>query len=124
MGGTGAITALVMECSDAGALASFWAEVLGGAVTEAGEDWASVQTPTGRLSFQGVDGYLPPEWPGRRGAQQMHLDVLVEDLQNASAEVERLGARALTDVLDPGPKEWRVFADPAGHPFCLVSVPE
>ena len=56
--------------------------------------------------------------------QPMHLDVLVEDLATAEARVSALGATPLSDVLDPGPTQWRIYSDPAGHPFCLVtSVP-
>ena len=121
----GTIAALVMDCADAPALASFWSEVLGAEVTESDAGWASVQTPAhGRMSFQSVEGYEAPAWPGGTGAQQMHLDVLVDDLAAATDRVLTVGAAALTDVLDAGPKAWRVFADPAGHPFCLVSVPE
>ncbi|HLN76597.1 MAG TPA: VOC family protein [Nocardioidaceae bacterium] len=78
----------------------------------------------GRICFQTVPGYQPPEWPGGRGAQQMHLDVLVADLEEATRSVLGWRAPLLTDVLDPGAKQWRIFADPAGHPFCLVTVPE
>lgn len=53
----------------------------------------------------------------------MHFDLLVDDLGQACRAVERAGASPLTDVLDPGPKGWRVYADPARHPF-LVSAPE
>ena len=67
--------------------------------------------------------YLPgdPRIPGAE-VEQLHLDVLVTDLAQAGRRVVELGARPLTDVLDPGPHEWRIFADPAGHPFCLVTT--
>lgn len=51
----------------------------------------------------------------------MHLDVLVQDLAVAEAEVCALGATPLSEVLDPGPKQWRILADPAGHAFCSVT---
>ena len=54
----------------------------------------------------------------------MHLDILVEQLDWSTKCVLDWGATALTEVLDPGPKAWRIFADPAGHPFCLVTAPE
>ncbi|WP_238146650.1 VOC family protein [Ornithinimicrobium murale] len=80
--------------------------------------------PVGRFSFHRVAGYRPPVWPGEHGEQQAHFDLLVDDLHAAAIAVENAGARPLADVLDPGPKAWRIYADPAGHPFCLVSVPE
>jgi len=125
MTGVGRLTALVLECSDAPALAAFWSDVLGLEVLIAEPGWVSLgRTAERRLCFQAVDGYRPPTWPGGAGDQQMHLDVLVEDLDAATRAVIDLGATALTDVLDPEDKEWRIFADPAGHPFCLLTAPE
>ena len=125
MSGIGTLTALVMECSHAPGLARFWSKVLGVEISESQHDWASLEPSThGRICFQSVTAYEPPEWPGRTGAQQLHLDLLVDDLDLSTTSVLEWGATALTDVLDPGPKAWRVFADPAGHPFCLVTVPE
>jgi hypothetical protein len=123
--GIGRVSALVLECPDPSTLARFWSRVLGVPVTRADSSWASLaESGLGQMSFQRVADYRPPSWPGRHGEQQMHLDVLVEDLPAATAQVIGWGATALTDVLDPGPKQWRIFADPAGHPFCLVTVPE
>jgi len=125
MSGIGTICALVLECSDPPRLARFWSDVLGVRVSECDGAWASLdQSPCGRMSFQAVKDYQPPAWPGDHGGQQMHLDVLVDDLPVATRQVIGWGAIVLTEVLDPGPKEWRVFADPAGHPFCLVTVAE
>ena len=55
-------------------------------------------------------------WPDPASAQQMHLDVRVEDLDAAEQEVLQRGARLLSRV----GASYRIFADPAGHPFCLV----
>jgi hypothetical protein len=63
-----------------------------------------------------VDGYQAPEWPGQARPQQMHLDLVVDDLDEGEQEAIRLGAtKAETQ---PG-TTFRVFLDPAGHPFCL-----
>lgn len=125
MAGVGTITALVMECADPEQLARFWSLTLGAEIVESGDGWAAlVDSNRGRICFQAVPAYAPPEWPGCQGAQQMHLDILVADLAAATRRVVTWGATAVTEVLDPGAKEWRIFADPAGHPFCLVTVPE
>lgn len=127
MAAIGRVTALVLECSDARALAAFWSRVLDLEVIESDAEpgWVTLgRTPERRLCFQEVDGYTPPEWPGETGEQQMHLDVLVEDLPGAARAVVALEATPLTDVLDPDDGEWQIFADPAGHPFCLVTTPE
>jgi hypothetical protein len=119
------VAALVVECADPESLARFWSAVLGVPVARADSDWASLApSGLGQMSFQRVADFRPPRWPGRHGDQQMHLDILVDDLPAATSEVIDRGATALTGVLDPGAKQWRIFADPAGHPFCLVTVPE
>lgn len=121
----GKLTQLVLECGDAEELARFWQRVLDLDEPEGDADWLTLRwEPVGRLSCHRVEGYRPPAWPGVGGEQQVHVDLLVEDLSSASLAVMEAGARVLTDVRDPGPKAWRVFADPAGHPFCLVSTPE
>lgn len=63
---------------------------------------------------------MPPEWPGQEHPQQFHLDFDVDDLDADEKRVLELGATLLerTDQLRPG-ANWRVHADPAGHPFCL-----
>lgn len=121
----GKLTQLVFECSDPVELAAFWQDVLDLPVPSGDSDWMTLDwAPVGRLSFNRVDNYRAPEWPGERGSQQVHFDLLVSDLNDACRRVEAAGARPLTVVQDPGEKEWRIYADPAGHPFCLVSVPE
>jgi Glyoxalase-like domain len=68
------------------------------------------------ISFQPVEDYRPPQWPGQALPQQMHLDVIVDDLDSAEAAVIELGA--VKHDFQPG-TTFRVFLDPAGHPFCL-----
>jgi Glyoxalase-like domain len=68
------------------------------------------------ISFQPVEDYQPPQWPGQAPPQQMHLDVIVDDLDSAEAAVIELGA--VKHDFQPG-TTFRVFLDPAGHPFCL-----
>ena len=92
---------------------------------EGDSDWLTLRwAPVGRFSFHRVAGYRPPSWPGDRGEQHVHFDLLVDDPGDASIAVEMAGARPLTEVLSPGPRAWRIYADPAGHPSCLVSVAE
>ena len=108
---------LVIDCPDAGALAAFYAALLGWNVKD-DDDWVEIRPADGSncISFQHVDGYQEPEWPGQSHPQQMHLDMVVQDLDDGEREVIKLGAtKAETQ---PG-TTFRVFLDPAGHPFCL-----
>jgi hypothetical protein len=66
------------------------------------------------VAFQRDDGYQPPTWPDPARHQQGHLDVNVDDRAAAIATIERLGGRLL-----PKGGSCPVYADPAGHPFCL-----
>ncbi|MFJ5265864.1 VOC family protein [Streptomyces sp. NPDC088387] len=111
------IDVVVLDCPDPGALAGFYAEVLGGSV-EVEDDWADVRVDGTRvLAFQAAPGHVAPRWPAGDSSQQFHVDFRVADLDAAEAGVLALGAKPL-DTTDRS-RGWRVFADPAGHPFCL-----
>ena len=71
------------------------------------------------LSFQAVEGYRAPSWPGQERPQQAHIDIGVTDLDAAQQQVLALGATLLEDW--NGTRTWRVLTDPAGHPFCLCA---
>ncbi|MCY0946131.1 VOC family protein [Streptomyces antarcticus] len=86
---------------------------------KADPDFASLNREDGLfLGFQRVDDYRAPRWPEQSIPQQVHLDFEVEDLDEAEARLLELGARKPDH--QPGEDRWRVFVDPAGHPFCLV----
>jgi len=107
---------IVLDCPDAAALATFYGALLDWKV-ENSADWADVRSDYGQcLSFQQVQGYSPPVWPGQEVPQQMHLDVIVDDLDAGESAVLELGATKHEH--QPG-TTFRVFLDPAGHPFCL-----
>ncbi|MCM2413709.1 VOC family protein [Streptomyces sp. RKAG290] len=114
---------VVLDCPDPVALAGFYAEVLGGNVTvveENGDSWVDLTGGFGTpLAFQAAPDFVPPRWPSPEGSQQFHLDLTVSDLDAAEREVLALGAT----VLDAADRErtFRVYADPAGHPFCLCA---
>ncbi len=73
--------------------------------------------PLVELAFQRVAGWFPPRWPDPAYPQQLHLDIRVHDAELAEHELIALGATRV-----PGEREtgFRVFTDPAGHPFCIV----
>ena len=111
---------LVLDCPDPVALATFYAELLGWRVMpQENADWTTVRGPEPHqiLDFQQVeDGYAAPTWPTQQTPQQMHLDVVVDDLDEGEAAVLAIGATKAEH--QPG-TTFRVFLDPAGHPFCL-----
>jgi predicted enzyme related to lactoylglutathione lyase len=106
----------VIDCPDPRALATFYCELLDWKA-EISDDWADIRAENGNcISFQQVKGYTPPQWPGQELPQQVHLDVIVDDLDAAEAAVLELGGTKHEH--QPG-TTFRVFLDPAGHPFCL-----
>ena len=110
---------VVLDAADLNAVSSFWAGLLGGTV-EADDDWHSVLVDGDyRLGVQLAPNHVPPDWPD--GAQQqVHFDLFVDDLAAAHEQAISLGARLLQPADDPEAAEgFQVYADPAGHPFCL-----
>lgn len=109
---------VVIDCPDPRGLAAFYSELLGLPVTWEEDDFvvvAASDTSSG-LAFQLAPDFRPPQWPDPQRPQQLHLDVMVDDVAAAGTLVVALGARALSGGLN-------VYADPAGHPFCLVPRP-
>ncbi|MEU8583496.1 VOC family protein [Streptomyces abikoensis] len=117
---------VVVDCPDPLALARFYSAVLGWRVdaddSDPGWVWLTDPATRQRIAFQRVESaYVPPRWPDPAHPQQMHLDFDVDtraDVERAQREVLALGA---TFLHDSGGRErgFVVFADPAGHPFCL-----
>lgn len=113
----GRIHHIVLDCPDPSALADFYSRLLGDPITYVSDDWVVVSTSAqaSGLAFQLAPDHQPSTWPNPAIPQQFHLDVMVEDVSAATSRVLQLGATRL-DGDD-------VFADPAGHPFCLVKRP-
>lgn len=111
---------VIIDCPDPPALAAFYPELLGLPVTWQQADFAVVarsETSSG-IAFQLAPGHQPPRRPDPRWPQQFHLDVMVDDVDTAEPKVLALGAQRL-----PGGDSLRFYADPAGHPCCLIPRP-
>lgn len=130
MAGHPELRQVVLDTTDVRGLAEFYRELLGfeyrpgdGTPTE-GEDWLVLRDAGGRprLAFQKVDELPASTWPEAGVPQQLHLDLTVGsagELAEQHERVLRLGGRVLYDRSgDPEEPLW-VFADPAGHPFCV-----
>jgi catechol 2,3-dioxygenase-like lactoylglutathione lyase family enzyme len=111
------LSSVAINCPNAAELAAFYADITGGQITFADDAWATVNGPGGRIDFQTVPDYSPPTWPDPTSPIQMHLDFYVDDL--AATEARVLAAGATRYEVQPNPDHCTVFADPAGHPFCL-----
>jgi catechol 2,3-dioxygenase-like lactoylglutathione lyase family enzyme len=127
---------VVLDCTDARTLAEFYRQLLGfryrpgdepppaGVSDASGHDWLVLRDATGtnRVAFQQVAKLSRVTWPEGPIPQQLHLDLTVQTVQELDAQHERamsLGATLLRDRADDAEEPLRVYADPAGHPFCI-----
>ncbi len=113
----GTVSFVIVDCHDPDRLAGFWSGLLGVPEADRGEGWVDLGALADggpQLSFVAV-----PE--AKAGKNRLHLDVRVPDLERATARAARLGARPVSDVYQSS-HPWRVFADPEGNEFCLVSA--
>ena len=114
----GYLHSTVIDCPDPRALAAFYRGLLGLRLLSDDDGWVVIGDESGRsrIAFQRAPDLREPRWPDPERPQQFHLDVEVDDVDVAEQRVLALGATRL-----PGEgKDFRVYADPAGHPFCLV----
>jgi catechol 2,3-dioxygenase-like lactoylglutathione lyase family enzyme len=115
----GQLRSVVIDCPEPPRLAAFYQAVLGGSVHAEDDSWVVLNSPDGvRLAFQQSPEHQPPAFPDAHASQQFHLDIRVDDVEDAQRRILDLGATRVTDA--PGEDDFRVFRDPAGHPFCLV----
>src|SRR4029450_9468605 len=85
----------VLDGPDPRALAAFYSELLGMRVNEDLGDWVVIGLEPGarQLAFQRASKWVPPRWPDPEHPQQLHLDIRVDDVDEAERAVVGLGAR-------------------------------
>jgi hypothetical protein len=115
----GRLEKTVIDCPDPGLLAKFYCQVLGMTINEDIGDFVVIGAAPGlrQLAFQRVTAWIPPRWPDPAYPQQLHLDIRVHDADQAERVLLGLGAVRVPAERETG---FRVFTDPAGHPFCIV----
>jgi catechol 2,3-dioxygenase-like lactoylglutathione lyase family enzyme len=114
----GRLDTVVIDCPDPRALAGFYGELLGMHLIKDEGDWVTMRTDSDApaVAFQRATDFQPPRWPDPSRPQQFHFDVRVDDIEVAERRVLAAGGTRL-----PGDgSDFRVYADPVGHPFCLV----
>ncbi len=113
---------VVFDAADLAAESTFWAGVLGGTI-DVDDGWHMVIVDgSPKVGVQLAPDHVPPDWP-HGNPQQIHLDLWVDDFAEAHEKVMSLGARVLEEAEESTtPDNFQVYADPAGHPFCLCWV--
>jgi predicted enzyme related to lactoylglutathione lyase len=109
------LSTIVLDTPDPHTLARFYSELLDLPITRTDGDWIDIGEGASRISFQHAPTHIPPQWPDPNYPQQLHLDIWVDDIDAAESKVLRMGAQLLS-TKEAG---FRVYCDPAGHPFCL-----
>jgi catechol 2,3-dioxygenase-like lactoylglutathione lyase family enzyme len=118
MAGIARYSLVALDCPNPQSLAQFYAAITGWEVERDSGDWVRLRSDVGAtIAFQLAPDHVPPVWPSAEHPQQLHIDFDVSDLDVAEAQVLALGARKAEFQPDP---DFRVYLDPAGHPFCFV----
>jgi hypothetical protein len=134
------LRAVTFDATNAREVAEFWRQLLGfayragdeappaGQPDPSGEDWLVLRNPSGEVHVcvQHVAELPASTWPDPRIPQQLHLELTVADVDELAAQCDRavaLGASVLEDRSTDEEEPLYIFADPAGHPFCIFVSP-
>jgi hypothetical protein len=127
---------IVIDTTDPPGLADFYRQLLGYdwhpkvGPPPPDDDWVVIVEPGSgrRMAFQQVPELPRSTWPDGAVPQQVHLDLRVgteDELQRHHERALELGAAVLFEqVENPDEELIRVYADPAGHPFCIFVKPD
>ncbi|MFF0551618.1 VOC family protein [Streptomyces sp. NPDC004311] len=117
----GHLYSVVIDCPDPDELAGFYESLLSLTRQADTGTYVVLQNAAGTpvLTLQRVEDFRAPRWRDPARPPQQHLDVMVTNLDTAEAQVLALGAKLL-DGSDK-PIGYRVYEDPVGHPFCLIT---
>ncbi|MBT2411156.1 VOC family protein [Streptomyces sp. ISL-12] len=115
---------VVLDCAEPEMLAEFYKELLGARETDVAANRIEIRGADGfRMAFRRDVNATPPSWPRPENSLQVHLDFVVDDLDEAERGIVGLGGRPVEAKDTPGPYEERGFSDPAGHSFTLRRHP-
>ncbi|WP_067887100.1 VOC family protein [Nocardia vaccinii] len=118
---TAALSMLNIDSADPARLARFYAAALDWEVTYSDDNYGMVEGNGIKIGFGKVEGFRPAQWPDEACAKRFHLDLQVEDLDEATESLCAIGASQ--PDFQPGAGRWRVLLDPDGQPFCLSPRP-
>lgn len=117
---------VVFDAADIEAESRFWAGLLGGTVHR-DDDWHSIVVDgEWVMGVQHAPDHVPPRWPTGAQQQQVHLDLHVDDIDEAGRRAVALGGSRLQATRRPtdnpdGDELFAVYASPGGHPLCFGS---
>jgi predicted enzyme related to lactoylglutathione lyase len=118
---TAEFSMLNIDSADPARLARFYAAALGWEVTYSDDSYGMVEGNGIKIGFGKVERFRPAQWPDEAGVKRFHLDLQVDDLDEATESLCAIGASQ--PDFQPGAGRWRVLLDPDGQPFCLSPRP-
>ena len=115
-----------LDCDNPIELADFYSKITGWPVEPLGDyppadvTWLELLDDKGftKMGFQKIENYQKPTWPTGGLPQQAHIDFHAKDLDIAEKALLEIGA--VKAEYQPKPHRFRIYLDPAGHPFCIV----
>jgi catechol 2,3-dioxygenase-like lactoylglutathione lyase family enzyme len=113
--------ALVVDCADHVRLAEFYRDAIGAEIVQTSDTTAWLKSPSQLTIFRTVEDYAAPTWPAMERPMQAHVDYWVDDLDEAHARLQGLGATT-PDYQPERANGLIVMLDPAGHPFCIAAA--
>ncbi|MGW5385096.1 VOC family protein [Nocardia sp. NPDC003963] len=115
------LMSLIVDAADLESESAFWHRLLGGSITKTPTHHFLQTADFPTLVIQHAPGHRPPQWPDGT-SQQMHFDLATDDPGTTDERVLDAGGRRLrpaVDTADSAQQGSRVYASPAGHPFCV-----
>ena len=114
-------SAITFDCPDPAELARFYGDALGLPIAYSTDDFILLgREGSAGLGFNRLADYRRPTWPDPSQEKQAHIELGVDDLDDAQAWLISQGA--VEPAVQPDPDRWRVLLDPAGHPFCITTL--
>ncbi|HET9059961.1 MAG TPA: VOC family protein [Acidimicrobiales bacterium] len=110
------LSMLNIDSADPARLARFYAAALGWEVTYSDDNYSMVEGNGVKIGFGKMEGFRPVPWPDEAGVKRFHLDLRVDDLEQATETLCAIGA--VQPDFQPGADRWRVLLDPDGRSFC------
>jgi predicted enzyme related to lactoylglutathione lyase len=114
---------IVLDAADPALVARFWSAVLDWPIVTRTESWYVLRHGDLSLAVQRAPGHVPPRWPSPGHSQQVHLDIAVDDIDASEQLILDQGGAKLAEHPEQSPP-YRIYTDPAGHPFCLEYRPD
>src|SRR5258706_3685562 len=116
---TAELSMVNIDSADPARLARFYAAALGWEVTYSDDSYGMVEGNGIKIGFGKIEGFRPAQWPDEAGVKRFHLDLQVDDLDEATESLCAIGASQ--PDFQPGAGRWRALREPPTQPLFLMT---